>query len=150
METTQEPQRDYRGKLRSKYQTFNNEESKTVQSQAPQADIQEILRKYKEVGIIEHLNRTEATYKDVSEFEDFAAVMRHAKEAETAFFELPSKVREIFNHDVAQWLDAAHDPEKRQALVDAGHIDAPEVAERAPPVEPAGEPGGETGEETPE
>ncbi len=112
---------DHRG--RPPVQTVNDEPSLTVQSEADQADIIKILKKYRQVGIIDHLNLTESTFQDVSSFTDFADVIRTAKEAELQFLELPSKVREIFDHDVANWLDTAHDPEKRASLVAAGIIE---------------------------
>lgn len=151
-EVVAEPVLDYRGKER--VQTEFHDESLTIQSDAPKADIQKILKQYKQVGIVDHLNYAEATFRDISEFEDFADAMRHAREAESEFLKLPSKVREIFNHDVAEWLDAAHDPEKRDALVAAGIIDPPPEVEEGsgsgsgaappgppeegPPAEPAG------------
>ncbi len=129
---------DYRGKPRSLYQTVNDAPSMTVQSDKDAADITKILDKYKQVGIIDNLNMAEAMFKDVTEFQDFADVMRHAKLAEAEFMKLPSKVREIFGHDVATWLDTAHDEEKRDALVAAGVIEETPV-DGAPVVEAAGE-----------
>ncbi len=129
---------DSRGKLRSRFQTVNDDESLTVQSDEQNANVNEILRKFKAVGIVDHLNRGEAMFPDISEFTDFADAMRIAKEAEREFDTLPSKIREIFHHDVAEWLDAAHDQEKRDALVAAGIIEAP-VEEISPAVDPAGE-----------
>lgn len=131
---------DYRGRPRSG--TVNDEPSKTIQSDADAADITKILARYKEVGIVEHLNMAQAAYMDVTEFTDFADAVRQSKMAEIEFLKLPSKVRRIFNHDVAEWLDTAHDPEKRDALVEAGFIKAPEpevvpaaaVVEQEPPV----------------
>ncbi len=123
-----------RGKPRSDFWTVNDEPSKTVQSDADSADIMKILKKYKEVGIVESLRTTEAVFLDVAEHTDYADVMRTARAAEGEFMKLPSKVRELFDHDVSKWLDAAHDQEKRDALVEAGVIDPPE-GEKAP-VEP--------------
>ncbi len=132
-------QKDFRGKARKQYQTVNTEPSQTVQSDADGGDIQKIMARYKAVGIIENLNKIEATFQDVTSFTDFADVMRTAKEAEFEFMKLPSKVREIFEHDVAVWLDSAHDEEKRRALAEAGYI-APieEPAEAGLPTAPAG------------
>ncbi len=107
-----------------KVQTFFPEESLTQQSDAEQADIQKILKRYREVGIVEHLNLTEASFADVTELTDYAEVMRTAKLAEVEFMKLPSKVREIFNHDVADWLDTANDPEKRASLLAEGDIES--------------------------
>ncbi len=112
---------DHRG--RPRVQTVNDLPSLTVQSDRDEADIIKILKKYKEVGIVDHLNLTQSSYQDVTAFTDFADVIRTAKEAELQFLELPSKVREIFKHDVANWLDTAHDEEKRASLVAAGIIE---------------------------
>lgn len=109
-------QLDYRGKPRKKYQTFNKQPTRTKQADAKKADISHILRQYEQVGIVEHLNQVEGRYMDVSEFTDFADALRQVDAAEEQFMTLPSKVRELFNHDVAEWLDAAHDPERIKEL----------------------------------
>lgn len=127
-------QLDSRGRLRSDTWTVNDEPSKTIQSDADRADITKILKQYKQVGIVDHLNVAEATFMDVTEFTDFADLMRQSAVAEVEFMKMPSKVREIFNHDVAEWLDAAHDPEKRDALVAAGFVE-PEEMEPDPVVQ---------------
>lgn len=118
---------DSRGRKRSDTWTVNKDPSLTIQSDAAESDINEILRKYKEVGLLDHLNSAQAMFMDVTEFTDLADAMRQSREAEAVFMQLPSKMREIFHHDVAEWLDAAHDPEKRDALVRAGFIEAPEA-----------------------
>lgn len=107
---------DSRGKDRARYQTINDEPSKTKQADAKRADISEILRKYEQVGIVEHLSQVDGKYMDVSEFTDFQDAMLQLQVAEEEFLTLPSKVRELFNHSVEQWLDAAHDPEKVKEL----------------------------------
>ena len=114
---------DYRGKAR--VQTFFREESKTVQSQAKDADINEVLRKYPQVSIAQHLKDVDARYMDVSEFTDLQDALNQMEVAKEEFMKLPSKMRELFNHSVAEWLDAAHDPEK-QAEIEA-IINPPEV-----------------------
>ena len=129
---------DSRGKPR--VQTVNDEPSKTVQSQAHLADMSYIMERYGATGIIDGLNQTEMQFADVSEHTDYAQLMRTVAAAEEQFMKLPSKVREEFNHDVAKWLDAAHDAEKRQALVDAGVIDDVEGSPPDPETGPAGSP----------
>ena len=98
----------------------------TVQSEAEQTNILHILKRHGQTGIIDHLNLTEQHFPDVTELGDFADVMRTAQVAEAEFMKLPSKVREIFKHDVSNWLDTAHDPEKRASLVEAGVLPAVE------------------------
>lgn len=132
---------DRRGKPR--VQTVNDLPSLTVQSDQKAADINEILYSAAGIGVGEHLRDVELRYMDVSEFTDFSDMMRQMRIAEAEFMSLPSKVREKFNHDVAEWLDAAHEsPEVRDAL-------ATEVGESSTAVAAEGATGGDGGVETP-
>ncbi len=117
---------DSRG--RPRVQTINTEPSMTVQSDAHLADIQNIMKQFG-IGGIEMLDETQLTFADVSDFTDLADALNQAKVAEVEFLKLPSKVREIFDHDVATWLDTAHDEEKRDALVQAGFLKRKDVLE---------------------
>lgn len=96
--------------------TVNDKPSKTVQSDVFRTEIRHIMAKYKATGIVEHLKAVDLQFRDVTEFEDFADLMFQSKQAEKVFLALPSKVREVFHHDVAEWLDAAHDRTKFEAL----------------------------------
>lgn len=101
---------------RPRVQTVNTEPSKTVQSDVFRTEIRHIMAKYKETGIVAHMRDVDLQFRDVTEFQDFRDLMFQNKEAEKVFMSLPSKVREVFDHDYATWLDAAHDPEKLEAL----------------------------------
>jgi len=128
---------------RPRVQTVNDMPSKTVQSDVFRTEIRHVLAKYKQVGIIEHMRDVDLQFRDVSEFSDFSDLMQQSAEAEKVFMALPSKVREVFNHDVARWLDAAHDPEKLEELrpqLEKLGIMAP----KAPVVVPVVAPGGGT------
>lgn len=107
---------DRRG--RARVQTQFLEPSLTVQSDAINSDIQEILRPYGPVGLAQVLDQTDEMFLDVSEFTDYADMARQTRDAEMAFMRLPSKVREAFDHDVMNWLDAAHDKEKRTNVME--------------------------------
>lgn len=124
MEVVDEFGLDARGRERVRTVRPDDEEKQVVQSDAHRADITKILARYRQVGIVDHLNTAEAMFRDITEFQDFGDAMLMAKEAEKEFMKLPSKIREVFDHDVATWLDAAHDQEKRDALVEAGIIEA--------------------------
>ncbi len=131
---------DSRGKKR--VQTEFLDDSMTVQSDAHLADINRIMARFASDGI-QSLDEADLMFKDVSEFTDLRDALDQAREAETVFMNLPSKVREIFEHDVAVWLDTAHDEEKRDALVQAGFLKGPEVSGDTMVVE--GDQGGATG-----
>lgn len=139
-------QLDYRGRPRDKYQTMNTDPSETIQSDAHKADIKTILKKHGVTGIVEHLAQTDAQYVDVTELSDYAEVMRVTRDAEGQFMKLPPEVRELFDHDVAKWLDAAHDQEKRDAVAEAVNQQS---VETATPGNTGGDTGGDTTEATP-
>lgn len=127
---------------RKRVQTVNEEESRTVQGQRDEADIRKIIQRYQRDGVLINMAQVDLAFRDVTEFEDFSDLMRQTKEAEQAFMRLPSKVREVFNHSVVRWLDAAHDglsEVQRGRLTELGVLDAVEDASR-PVEEPAAPP----------
>lgn len=127
---------DFRGKPR--VQTMNHDEMQTVQSDAMLADIHHVLGQWSPYGLKQNLDAAEVQFADIANFTDFADAMLHAKQAEAEFMKMPSKVREVFNHDVAEWLDSAHDEDKRQKLIDLGVLPAPEP--ETPPAAPEPDP----------
>lgn len=105
-------------------QTVNDLPDMCVQSDVHRTEIKHILAKYQQVGIVEHLREVDLVFRDVSEFSDFADMMRQAKVAEAEFMKLHPKLRQVFDNDVMVWLDAAHDPkmieERRSQLEKLG------------------------------
>ncbi len=130
---------DLRG--RPRVQTVNTDPSETVQSDAHLADIQNIMKRFGQEGL-DMLAETDLLFRDVTQFTDLADALNQAKIAEIRFLKLPSKVREVFNHDVAEWLDTAHDQDKRDALVKAGFL-KPVDDPRAQGADPVGSPPGD-------
>lgn len=134
--------RDNDPNARPRVATVNDLPSRTVESDVERAEISQILRKYEGVGIVDHLANVDRIFRDVSEFEDFADLMRQAKEAERHFLELPPQLRDVFDNDHHRWLDVAHDPEKldevRPKLEELGLLEPVATpAEAGPPPTPA-------------
>ncbi len=122
--------KDRFGRDRAHFQTMNDKPSETVQSDAHLADINQIMRRFANQGM-DVLDAAEMQFGDVSDFGDYQQVMQEARRAEETFLALPSKVREVFNHDVGTWLDTAHDADKRQKLVEKGFLVDPEAVKAA-------------------
>jgi len=101
---------------RRRVQTLNDMASETQQNQADQADIKKILQRYAAAGVPVNMANVDLQFRDVTEFQDFSDLMEASRLAKESFMRLPSKVREVFDHDVSKWLDAAHDPEKLDEL----------------------------------
>lgn len=128
------------GRKKARVQTLNEEPSQTLQSQRDEADIKQIIQRYERNGVLIRPTEVDRAFLDVSEFTDFADMMRQTKAAEAEFMRLPSKIREVFNHSVYEWLDAAHDSEKldalRPRLEELGVLEPVETPSPAPPASP--------------
>lgn len=120
---------DRRG--RPRVQTLFDDPSLTVQSDAERASIKHILGKYREMGVVAGMQQA-GEFVDLSELTDYASAMRVVKASEHAFMQLPASARKAFKNDPAEWLDAVQgadsDPEKKNALVEAGLIPPDPVA----------------------
>lgn len=130
---------DVEGRPKFRVRTLNEEPTQTVQSQRDQSEIREILRRHGVTGVADQLAQSALSFQDVSSFEDFADVMRQRRDVEQKFMRLPSKVREVFNHDVDVYLDSAFDgPSEAQiaALTDLGVLGTP-PSPRGVPASPA-------------
>lgn len=101
---------------RIRVQTVNDHPSVTVEGEEMLADMNYILSTYKETGVLWSMGKVDLEYRDAGEFTDFSDMMQQIKAAEMKFLELPPQVREVFDNDVANWLDAAHDADKFDAL----------------------------------
>lgn len=133
---------------RPRVRTLNEGESLTVQSDRVRSEMKHILAKYEATGVMVGLGQVDLVYKDVSEFEDYADMQLQLSEARAAFMRLPSKVREVFGHDVSNWLDAAHgrlSDAQRSALTELGVLEAVEdpADVPAPPAAPQPPPASE-------
>lgn len=130
---------------RPRIRTVNELPSLTVQSEVTRSDIRHILSKYEQTGVLVGMRSVELAFRDVTEFDDYQDVVSQVRAAEEAFMRLPSKLREVFGHDVRRWLDAAHDPDKlellRPKLEELGVLEkvAPPVPEPAPVPPPVAE-----------
>lgn len=122
---------------RLRVQSVNEDPSLTVQSLASETDINHIINRYDQTGLIKHLNRAEAQFADVTEVSDYRTALEQVRAADEVFSQLPATVRQVFNNDPAQFLDAAHDPDKRDLLVKAGLLDPDDHDVPATPEPPA-------------
>ena len=118
---------DSRG--RERVQTVNDMPEKTIQSDYNNSEIHAVLKRFPGVSIQGHLAEVDAQFLDVTELpEDYRAVFQYTAMAEEKFMQLPSQLREVFDHNVAEWLDAAHDgltDSHREQLINLGYMEAP-------------------------
>lgn len=75
------------------------------QSMKDDVDINNIVAKYENTGVLTHLNATQATYADVSDLGGYHEALQKVEAAQQLFMQLPSALRAQFDNDPAKYLD---------------------------------------------
>ena len=125
-------------------------ESMTEASHAKHCDINNIIRKYTGMGILDHVNNREAHYTDVSSCPDYHGALEIVRATEDMFSSMPAELRDRFGNDAGTYLEWINDPGNEAEAVELGLLSGNEQ----PPAE--GGAGGasgssqKTGPETPE
>lgn len=92
----------------------------TKQSHKAECDIHTILKQYQRTGILTHVSARRGVFEDLPEVEDFQDALRQVAEAQDAFAQLPSAVRDRFSNDPGRFLAALGDPAQRAFLEEVG------------------------------
>ncbi len=109
--------------------------SRTKQSFAKDADINNILAKFLKTGVLGSglVSERIGAFADVSSGDSYRNVLDKVAAAEASFMTLDSDVRFRFDNKVANVLDFLADPDNHDEAVELGLIEAP-----APPEAPLG------------
>lgn len=96
--------------------------SMTKQSFVEECDINNILREYSASGQLRHISARaeQGMYADLPDQADFQTALNIVLEGQTAFASLPSKVRNRFNNDPAQFLEFMADPANQDEAIRLG------------------------------
>lgn len=118
------------GAVRVSY--VNRGEAKTKQSFKDECDINTIMRRYEQTGVLQHLSRGQPQYVDATSA-DYQASMELVVAAREMFDALPSRVRERFQNDPASMLAFVDNAENRDEAIKLGLIPAPVPEVKAEP-----------------
>lgn len=94
--------------------------SMTKQSSKNECDINLILKQYQKTGIINHIQSHQPSFQDLPDQSDYQSSLHLLREAQNAFAQLPSKVREHFDNNPALFLGAFNDPRQYDYLREYG------------------------------
>lgn len=111
------------------------ERSRTKQAHKDECDINNIVAQYQRTGIIQHVHRARGTFEDLPDPISFQEGMNQVIQAQEAFAQLPSKVRDYFGNDPSRFLAAFEDPKQEDQLRAFGLIGP--IPEPAPVIPPA-------------
>lgn len=95
-------------------------ESEVKESFKDQCDINKIMKRYERTGEITHLARTQPIFADVlNAVSDYKTAHDLILEAQSAFLELPSEVREAYGHDPGTFLESLRKAYEAEAASNA-------------------------------
>jgi phage internal scaffolding protein len=106
-------------------------ESMTQQHFKRECDINYILRGYNRTGLIDHVNRYQGQYMDLSEPVDFLTAQNVVIDAVECFESLPAAVRKRFKNDPQGFLEFVQNPENKEEMQEMGLL-KPEKPEQKP------------------
>lgn len=124
----------YKVNRRRVQKAFENP-SRAKQAFKDECDINNIMSRYEQTGLIEHIRVNQGRYVDAPSYEDFHQAMNLVTSATQMFDTLPASIRRDFNNDASLFLEFVSNEDNREAMVNYGLIDPAKI-----PEPPAGEP----------
>ena len=107
------------GNGRRKVVTINDEPSITQQQFREQADINEIMKKYKKTGDWPQ-SVSRGAFMDTTNLPSYQEALDVVRAAESAFIELPAKVRRRFDNNPQELISFLEDPKNNQEAINLG------------------------------
>ncbi len=108
------------------------------QSFKGECDINNIMKKYVNSGMVTHVSENRGRFADVSEVSSYQEAIQMVRDTHKFFLGLTPDVRAVFDHDPAVFLDFIGDPANEAEIRRLGLEDIIE-SEAAPAPEPVPE-----------
>lgn len=115
-------------------------EKMVKESLSEESDVNNIMEKWINTGVVPFGNGKEARYGDFSSGDDYHEAMVKVQEAEEHFALLPARVRAACDNDPAKFLDMVQDDEQVARLEKLGLVEEAKPPKAEEPV--VDEPGG--------
>lgn len=115
----------------------HQDDGRTKQSFKEECDVNNILKKWLQSGVVQHLATRDPEYGDFSMVDDYQSALMKLDVANASFQSMPAKLREKFHNDPGEFIDYMGDPDNREEAIQLGLFPKPEEPRPAatPPVE---------------
>ncbi|AJK28314.1 putative minor capsid protein [Eel River basin pequenovirus] len=97
-------------------------ETRTVQSEKKNSDINYIMEKYQKTGLVSHVATHHGRYGDFSNPVDYMTALNVVIAAEEMFSSLPASIRKKFDNDPHQFLEFTTNPDNFDEMVELGLV----------------------------
>lgn len=109
----------------------DSQPSKTDQSAAQDSDINIIVARYKQTGIMPEIRQTASQFIDCTKIGTFQDLRNQIANANSLFMQFPSEIRALMKNDPANVHDFFSDP-RNEGLIKKYSLQAPEVPATPP------------------
>lgn len=99
---------------------FSESISLTEQCHKDECSIQNIMKKYKKTGILNHTNEYQGTYMDMTNALDYHEAQNIIAAASSMFETVPAHIRKHFNNDSSQFVDFMQNPDNKSQIEEMG------------------------------
>lgn len=107
---------------RVRVSTINSEPDMAQQQYKESCDVNNIMKKYEQTGIVTHLAAGQGRYADLGDPVDLMDAKMRVIRAESAFMALPADLRAKCGHDPANFLKMLKDGSNDAELIKLGII----------------------------
>lgn len=112
---------DKSSRTRKRVQKSFLKPSMTDQSHKTTCDINHILHKYRQTGLLTHVSRYNGDYRDLTTLpSDYHSALNQVLSAQESFNSLPSNIRLRFSNDPGEFLSFVSDPANLDEMVNLG------------------------------
>lgn len=129
----------FRNPNRVAVQLVCSDKSRTQQQFKKDADINQLVKKFKKVHGVDFLKTYHGyvggQFGDFSEVTDYRSALEQLSRAEEIFMAQPAVVRKQFGNDTAQFLDYCHNPANVSQLIEWGLLPKPTTVDKVSTVE---------------
>lgn len=100
--------------------------SLTQQHFKDECDVNIIVRRYSETGIVPHINTRTPSYGDFTSSEDYQTALNKLQTAQDEFMSLPSDIRQRFKNNPEKLITFLQDPNNQAEAIELGLINQPQ------------------------
>ena len=111
----------YGSRERVSFETVGD--SLTKQAFKSECDINNIMRKWRNTGVITHIRNSAGQYGDFSSVSDYQSALNAVMDAQDSFMALPSQLRSRFENDPAKLLSFLQDPANKAEAIALGLVE---------------------------
>ena len=107
-------------------------ETMTEQHHAEKCEIHNIMKRYQQTGVVDHVAQYQGTYNNFIDAPSFKEALDQVAEAQSMFESLPSSLRADMQNDPSVFLEFIQNPDNIEAIaaygLDTSHLEVDPVS----------------------